>query len=203
MNKAIADGEAHKEAQVLITSASGGNATFANLGRLVELVQKASGAESVAIANMFLANMGTHARSPLASASWDRTNLIPFEGLTNLLAWREVRDEGMGHVITMSHAFSAVSMPRLPSFANTIVNHPADGARGVTKGVPRPHGHDAHLRQHAVGGLRQGARPLRLPLVRPGTTPRLPRLTRGGRAAQRPAQRPSATPPSGAGAKAR
>lgn len=146
------DNSARGRAQRIILNASKKNATLDNVQELVELVEEATRARPVDIADMFASHMA-------ANVPWDRNTTFNFNKLENLLNWRDVTSHGV--TLTVSHTFSAVSMDAIPfirnaelrraaeAIANNVdmdsisymenadINHSADVVDGVIKGLDK------------------------------------------------------------------
>jgi hypothetical protein len=114
------------KAQHMIDTATKNNATLDNVQALLDLLETATKAEPRDLADFFSSYMG-------GNVPWDRGTSFGLNNLANLLQWRDVK--GNGVMITISHAFAAVSMASMPHAVNTAVNHSADIVDGVVKGV--------------------------------------------------------------------
>lgn len=113
-------------AERILTDITPQNATLDNLHELVDLVEEATHAAPRDIADFFAQPMG-------AAVDWGGTNKVRFKNESNLISWKNVQSHG--ETITMSHAFAAVSMRILPYHQNAFINHTADIADGVIKGL--------------------------------------------------------------------
>lgn len=114
-------------AQAMIDGATKKTATFDNMEKLILLIEQAEPQASARdVADLLSSHLG-------ACVPWDRNTTLNFKNLTNLLAWRDCFS---GEIeVTISHAFAAVSMKWASRGFNAAMNHGADIADGVIKGV--------------------------------------------------------------------
>jgi hypothetical protein len=122
------DNSARARAQRIIDHAhKNKKPTLDDLQELVELVEEATHAEPQIIARFF------NQAAPSGVGWGDCPGMLGFSNTTNLTHWENVESHGIW--ISIAHAFAAVSMEYVPYDVNAFINHVADVADLVPKGL--------------------------------------------------------------------